>query len=163
MQPTPPPEEKPEPAEEPAQETAAVESEGPSAPQGEPGGVQGGIEGGVLGRIAVAPPPPPPSAPVNIAPNVGAAHRLSNLEDPRYRPSLPPNLNRPGITIWGVFRICVAADGRVSQVTMLKSANPQVDYLWMAKIRNWQYRPYSVDGRPVSFCHPARIFVKSAD
>ena len=64
--------------------------------------------------------------------------------------------------VWGVFRICVAANGHVAGVTLIKSADPLVDHDWMAKIRSWQYRPYSVDGRPVPFCHPARIVVKSA-
>ena len=27
-----------------------------------------------------------------------------------------------------------------------------VDNEWMAKIRTWQYRPYSINGRPVPFC-----------
>ena len=124
------------------------------------GGVEGGVAGGVLGRVA----PPPPRRAVRAGehrPNVGAAHRLTDLEDPRYRPTLPAAINRPGMTIWGVFRICVSASGRVSEVTMIKSADPLVDNDWMAKIKTWQYRPYSVDGRPVPFCHPARILVKS--
>jgi hypothetical protein len=118
----------------------------------------------VAGGIAAPGPPRPqaPSPPVNIAPSVGAAHRLTDLNDSRYRPSLPPSINRPGMTVWGVFRICVSANGHVEGVTLVKSADPLVNNDWMAKIRTWEYRPYSVDGRPVPFCHPARIVVKSA-
>ena len=163
VQPTPPPEEKPRAGRGARQETAAVESEGPSAPQGEPGGVRGRRRG----RRAR----PDCGGPAAASPVRAGEHRAQRGSGPpadRSRgPSVPslaaPPSNRPGMTVWGVFRICVAADGRVSQVTMLKSADPLVDNDWMAKMRNWQYRPYSVDGRPVSFCHPARIFVKSAN
>jgi periplasmic protein TonB len=157
-EPAPEPAEKPEPAAAEVVEEAGDEA----APEGQVGGVAGGAAGGVLTSVAPSTAPVPPPPPVNIAPSVGAAHRLTNLEDPRYRPTLAPTLNRPGISIWGIFRICVSADGRVSGVTMLKSADPLVDQDWMAKIRSWQYRPYSVDGRPVAFCHPARIVVNSA-
>jgi periplasmic protein TonB len=158
----PPPEPtQPTPAALPAPPAESEEAKGDeSEPAGEPGGVPGGVAGGI------APPGPPrpaaPPPPVNIAPNVGAAHRLTDLNDPRFRPSLPPSINRPGMSVWGVFRICVSANGQVEAVNMVKSADPLVDNDWMAKIRTWRYRPYSVDGRPVPFCHPARIVVNSA-
>jgi periplasmic protein TonB len=143
----------------------AAEPEEEAADEGEPEGQAGGMVGGVAGGVPASVPPPkpvPPPPPVNIAPHVGEAHRLTDLEDVRYRPSLPPSINRPGMMVWGVFRICVAGDGHVSAVSIVKSADPLVDHDWMAKIKGWRYRPYSVDGRPVPFCHPARIVVKSA-
>jgi protein TonB len=147
--------------EEPAPVAEAEEAESDSAePEGQAGGQVGGVAGGVPTPPPPRPMPPPP--PVNIAPSVGEAHRLSDLEDPRYRPTLPPPINRPGMIVWGVFKICVGADGHVSNVSIIKSADPLVDQDWVGKIRGWQYRPYSVDGRPVPFCHPARIVVKSA-
>ncbi len=149
--------------EEPAPVAQAEEAESEAA---EPEGQAGGVAGGVAGGFPAPPPPPPkpmpPAPPVNIAPSVGEAHRLTDLDDVRYRPSLPPSINRPGMMVWGVFKICVGADGHVSNVSIIKSADPLVDQDWVGKIRNWQYRPYSVDGRPVPFCHPARIVVKSA-
>jgi protein TonB len=158
VQPAPPPVEQP-PEEKPAEVAEAGEQE-ESAPEGQPGGVEGGVAGGVLGRIdPTPPPPPPPTAPITIAPSVGASYRLTDLDDPRYRPSLPSAINRPGMSVWGVFRICVAANGNVSDVTIIKSADALVDNDWIAKMKTWRYRPYSVDGRPVPFCHPARIVV----
>jgi periplasmic protein TonB len=160
VQPAPTPEQPPE--EKPAEVAEAPEAPEPElgAAEGQPGGVEGGVAGGVLGRIDPTPPPPPkPSPPISVAPSVGASYRLTDLEDPRYRPSLPSAINRPGMSVWGVFRICVAADGHVTEVTVIKSADALVDNDWVAKMKTWRYRPYSVDGRPVPFCHPARIVV----
>jgi hypothetical protein len=115
---------------------------------------------------AAAPPPPATrpvveAPPIMLAPNVGSGQRLSDLNDPRFRPTLPPSLNRGGIVVWGLFRICVTATGRVKDVKVLKSADPQVDHGWSEIIQRWEYRPYSIEGRPVAFCHAARIEVRS--
>ena len=40
---------------------------------------------------------------------------------------------------------------------MIKPADPLVNDDWMAKIKLWKYKPYSVNGRPVPFCHPVRM------
>ena len=45
---------------------------------------------------------------------------------------------------------------------MIKAADPLVNDDWMAKIKLWKYKPYSVNGRAVPFCHPARIEVRLA-
>ena len=39
---------------------------------------------------------------------------LTDLNDPRFRPSLPTPLNRAGIAAHGVFRICLSKTGRVT-------------------------------------------------
>jgi protein TonB len=131
-------------------------------------GVAGGTEGGIAGGVttAAAPPPPAPrpvveAPPIMLAPNVGSGQRLSDLNDPRFRPTLPPSLNRGGIVVWGLFRICVTATGRVKDVKILKSADALVDHSWSEIIHRWEYRPYSIEGRPVAFCHAARIEVRS--
>jgi hypothetical protein len=31
----------------------------------------------------------------------------------------------------------------------------------MAKMKLWEYRPYSVNGRPVPFCSPVRVQVQA--
>jgi hypothetical protein len=106
-----------------------------------------------------APPPPRHEEPATILlpPNVGSGQRLSDLNDPRFRPGLPPQLNRAGMIVWGLFRICVAVDGHVDNVKIIKSADALVDDRWLAVIRSWQYRPYSIEGRAVPFCHAMRI------
>jgi hypothetical protein len=97
-----------------------------------------------------------------LPPTIGSGQRLSDLNDPRYRPSLPPSLNRGGMVVWGLFRICVTTNGRVKDVKILKSADTLVDNSWSEVIARWEYRPYSIEGRPVPFCHAARIEVRAA-
>jgi periplasmic protein TonB len=123
--------------------------------EGVEGGVEGGVPGGVVGSVGES------TAPVMVAPNVGTGMRISDLGDPRYKPSLPPQLNRAGMMFWGLFKICVSASGAVTDVKVVKGADPLIDPEWVAKIKLWQYRPYTLNGRPVPFCHPARIEVRS--
>ena len=73
---------------------------------------------------------------------------LTDLNDGRFRPSLPPPLNSAGIAAHGVFRICLSEAGRVSHVEAVKATDPLVNERWMKVIRRWQYRPLSIDGRP---------------
>jgi hypothetical protein len=147
----------------PAEPTADV-PEGDLAATGP--GDSAGVAGGDEGVIAAAPPPPPsppvpPPAAINLAPQMGIQLRTTDLNDPRFRPTLPPALNRGGMVVVGLFRICVSPQGQVKDVSVLKSADPLVDQSWAAVIRTWEYRPYSVAGHAVAFCHAARIEVRA--
>jgi hypothetical protein len=172
--PKPKPDELVQPAPEPvappeATEAAAVASEAPEADEsepGDPGGLPGGDIAGVAGGdpVAAAPAPPPPAAPaveINLTPSIGTQLRTTDINDPRFRPMLPPALNRNGMVVAGMFRICVAPDGHVKAVSIMKSADPLVDQVWTDVIRTWEYRPYSVGGQAVPFCHAARIEVRA--
>jgi hypothetical protein len=137
---------------------------------GEPG-TQQGAPAGMLGDMGVAavatiPPPVPPRRPelkpVTLPPSIGSGQRITDINDPRYRPSLPGALNRAGVMLWGLFRICVGADGDVTTVKVLKTAEPTVDGEWARVIQTWQYRPYSIDGRPTPFCHTMRLEVRGS-
>jgi hypothetical protein len=99
--------------------------------------------------------------PVMLGSSMGVSQRLSDLSDPRFRPSLPPPLNRPGTTLRGLFKICVSAGGQVSDVKVLRSADPLVDGDWTAVIRRWQYKPFNLNGHPTPFCHPLTLEVQS--
>jgi hypothetical protein len=92
---------------------------------------------------------------------MGVSQRISDLSDPRFRPSLPPALNRPGIIVSGLFRICVSVAGQVDDVKILRSADPLVDGDWTAVIRRWQYRPFTLKGRATPFCYPLTLEVQS--
>ena len=74
---------------------------------------------------------------------------------------MPAALNRAGMTVWGMFKICVTAPGTVQDVKVIKTADPLADNDWMAKMRTWPYKPYSVNGRPVPFCYPVRLTVSA--
>lgn len=140
----------------------ADEAEGSA--DGVEGGSADGVAGGVVAQAPPPPPPPPPKPkedpkPIMLPPNVGQGYRVTDINDPRFRPSLPPPLRRAGMMVWGLFRICVSTEGHVSEVKVLKSADSLVDDDWLATIRRWEYRPYSLDGRNIPFCHAARISV----
>jgi protein TonB len=130
-------------------------------PEEEDDGVEGGVEGGVAGGTLGGVPQQQETAKL-LPPAVGSGQRISDIvNDPRYRPTLPPALNRSGMRVWGLFKICVSAQGAVTNVQVLKSADKLVDNDWIAKMKTWQYRPYSINGRPVPFCHPMRLEVQA--
>jgi protein TonB len=100
--------------------------------------------------------------PVTVPVAVGAGQRITDVGDPRFRPSLPGPLNRAGVMLWGLFEICVGTDGSVTAVKVLKTAAPEVDDEWARVIRTWRYRPYALEGRAVPFCHTMRLEVQGA-
>jgi protein TonB len=129
--------------------------------EGVEGGVEGGVAGGVVGGMVGA---PPTATATLLPPRVGAGQLISDvLHDSRYTPSLPPQLNRAGMVVWGLFKICVSIEGKVTEVKIVKGADPLVDGPWIEKIRTWQYRPYSINGRPVPYCYPMRLEVRSSN
>jgi protein TonB len=151
---------------EKAAEEPPAEKEEEGEAEGEAGGSEGGVAGGVVGGVASGAPAPEPKKPaepvaVLLPPKVGASQRISDLEDPRYRPVLPAILNRPGMVVRGLFRICVSVQGQVTDVKIVRSADPMVDNDWTTVIRRWQYRPFTLDGRPTPFCHPLMLEVRS--
>jgi protein TonB len=142
---------------------AIVQPKEKEEPEEEDDGVEGGVEGGVAGGVLGAVPVATETAKL-LPPNVGSGQLISDVRnDPRFKPGLPPALNRAGMIVWGLFKICVTGQGTVSSVSILKPADPLVNDAWIAKIRTWQYRPYSINGRPVPFCHPMRVEVRSAN
>jgi hypothetical protein len=97
-----------------------------------------------------------------LPPSIGKGQLLSDMvNDPRYRPHLPPSLNIAGSVYWGLFKICVNTDGAVQSVQLLKSAHPDVDDAWVALIRTLEHRPYSVGDKLVPYCYPMRLEVRS--
>ena len=137
--------------------------EKPPEPEEEDDGVEGGVEGGVAGGTVGGVVGSTGQGPVMLAPNIGSGQNLTDMHDPRYTPSLPPQLNRAGMSLWGLFKICVSAQGAVTSVNVMKPADPLVDNDWMAKMKLWKYKPYSVNGRPVPFCTPVRVQVTATN
>ena len=148
--------------EEPAAEAEETEGEAQGESGGTAGGVAGGVGGGIAEAPAVAAAPPVDPPPLNLSPRLGAAQRLSDINDPQFRPSLPPALNRPGMVVRGLFRICVSKEGQVTEAKLLSSGDAPVASQWITVIRRWQYKPLTVDGRPTRFCHPLMVEVQSA-
>jgi protein TonB len=132
-------------------------------PEEEDDGVEGGVEGGVAGGVVGGMGDQPTQTATLLPPRVGTGQLISDvINDPRYTPSLPPQLNRAGMVVWGLYKICVSVSGQVTDVKVIKPADPLVEGAWIAKIRTWQYRPYSINGRPVPYCYPMRLEVRSS-
>jgi TonB family protein len=103
---------------------------------------------------------PPPA---RISAEVGASQRLADLNDEQYRPRLPADLIPAGAIRAAELDVCVSAAGQVTSVAVTQSSGHKaIDDAWVAATKTWPYRPYSVDGRAVPFCHPVRAEIPRA-
>ena len=98
--------------------------------------------------------PPPPTT--FVAPNVASGQLAIDPHAEPYRVKLPPALNRAGMRLWLLAKICVRSDGQVERVSLIRGADGTLDPLVLAMLKTWRYRPYSVNGRPVPFCTNVR-------
>jgi periplasmic protein TonB len=98
--------------------------------------------------------PPPPST--FVAPNIASGQLAIDPQAAPYRVTLPPALNRAGMRLWLLAKICVRSDGQVERVSLIRGADSTLDPLVVATLKTWRYRPYSVNGRPVPFCTNVR-------
>ena len=113
-------------------------------------------------RLQIGRPAWDPEKAVMVAPNVGTGLRLTNVHEAPHRPTLPPELNRDGNILWGIYKVCVGRNGQVAHVNAIKSANhPGLDARWIGVIRGWRYKPHVVNGESVPFCHPMRLEVRA--
>jgi outer membrane biosynthesis protein TonB len=75
---------------------------------------------------------------------------------------LPPAFNLAGNTYWALFKVCSGVNGKVTTVQMMRSTGePEIDELWVRTIKQWEYTPTCVEGRPVTTCTPLRLKVSS--
>jgi len=144
VQPQERPKEQPKPKEE--------EQDEPDQPGGVEGGVKGGVQGGVVGGVVGA--PVANDAPRILPPAVGKQLLLTDPDDERYRVKLPEVMERAGIVAKAIVRICVSAQGTVTDVKVLKGAGPAIDPQIPGVLRTWKYKPYTLDGKPTPFCFP---------
>jgi serine/threonine protein kinase/outer membrane biosynthesis protein TonB len=78
-----------------------------------------------------------------------------------YRVRLPPSLARAGMQFSAVVRLCVSAQGSVTEVRILKSADPTIDSQIPAVLGRWRYRPLIADGKPTPFCYVLKYDIAS--
>lgn len=81
---------------------------------------------------------------------------LIDPNDEQYKVKLTPALERAGMNFWAVLKICVSPQGNVTDVKIVRPADPAIDAQFPALIGKWKYRPYLVDGRPTAFCYLLR-------
>jgi protein TonB len=124
------------------------------------GGVKGGVQGGVVGGVVGAP-PVKDAGPRLLAPQVARGLLLIDPSDERYRVSLPPALERAGATLSAIVRVCVSAQGTVTEVRIVRGAGPAVDGQIPAVLGRWRYRPLTIDGKPTPFCYPLKYEISA--
>jgi len=138
----------------PAEEKPAPDEK--DDPHGQEGGEKGGVQGGVQGGVVGAPVPPTPKM---LGAKVAHLQLLINPDVDPYKVQLPPaleRLTRAGAQVSAVVRVCVSAHGDVTDVKVLRGADPAIDPQIPVVLRRWRYRPYQVDGRPEAFCYNFR-------
>ena len=124
------------------------------------GGVKGGVQGGVVGGVIGAPAVKDPG-PRLLAPQVAKGLLLIDPNDERYRVALPPALERGGITLSAIVRVCVSAQGAVTEVRIVRGAGPAVDPQIPSVLGRWRYRPLLLDGKPTPFCYPLKYEISA--
>lgn len=141
---------KPAPREEPEPEKEEEKAE----EGGVEGGVAGGVKGGVVGGVVGA-----PASPAVLNANVARAQLLIDPNAEQYKVRLPPALARSGGEFAAVVRVCVSDQGAVTQVKVLRGADPAIDPQIPIVLGRWRYRPYQENGRPRPFCYLLRYEV----
>ena len=87
--------------------------------------------------------------------------RLTDIDQPPHRPTLPPDLNRAGFIIWGLYKVCVGTEGRVTQITTIKPAHDAaLDERWYKAMSTWRYQARLENGQPKPFCFSERLEVR---
>jgi protein TonB len=120
---------------------------------GVPGGVPGGLFGGVVGGVAEVPMPPPPAAPP--APVARPPVRTGGqIKAPalvkRVPPVYPPLAGTAQVQGVVILEATVGRDGRVEDVTVLRSA-PLLDRAAIDAVRQWIYDPLLLNGKAERF------------
>jgi protein TonB len=125
--------------------------------EGVPGGVAGGVPGGIVGgvvgglpHVGPPPPPPPPPPPQPRAPvRAGGQIQPPSLIE-RVPPVYPPLAVSAGIQGVVILEATVGQDGRVEEVSVLRSVG-LLDRAAMEAVRQWRYEPLLLNGLPVRF------------
>ena len=110
-----------------------------------------------LAAKAIAPPPPPAPA----APSAEAmVDRTPRIYSPSDTEVVPPVTVRqevpqyPGRVLVGgslMMDVIIDVDGSVESATMGGQPNPAYDRLLLQAAKTWQYRPATLNGRPVKY------------
>ena len=97
-----------------------------------------------------------------LSSEAGSLLRLSDTQMPPLGLTLPPHLNRAGMVIWGLYKLCLGTKGEVTKVTTIKPAHDGVDADWIPVLSTWRHKPYLVDGTPTPVCYVTRVEVHAA-
>ncbi len=92
---------------------------------------------------AQAPDPPEVSSPVHLAPEAAAA-----LVEKRVPAVYPGKASQKGVQGSVVLRVIIAENGDVKDASVV-SGDPELTQAAIDSMRQWKYKPYAVDGKPV--------------
>jgi len=98
-------------------------------------------------------PPSPPPAPSSAKPNEPLIYGLNdpNVVAPiTIRQSLPV-VDGVFAVRQGIIEVIINEAGEVESATMRMSVNPVYDRLMLATVKNWRYKPATLNGVPVKF------------
>lgn len=96
-------------------------------------------------------------APTMLSMAIAKSQLLTDPEkDRRYRFAIPPELNRAGVRMFALVKICISRAGDVQSASLVKSMDPAADPLLIAKVKTWKYRPFAINGHRVPFCYNLR-------
>jgi outer membrane biosynthesis protein TonB len=128
------------------------DDEGEADDIGSEGGVVGGVVGGLVGERLV-PPAPSEAGPKQLTARAGQSLLAIDPNVSPYKVDLPEEYVQRGEEYHATISICVAADGSVSSVEILKPSIPIIDRQIPKVVPLWKYHPYLVDGKPTPFCY----------
>jgi serine/threonine-protein kinase len=117
--------------------------------------------------VATQPPPAPiltasankPAKPVKVrqvASRLGHARLAVNPLSGPYRVHVPPALQRTGQDFEATVNICVAPNGSVSSVKIVRSAGLMIDTQVTNALSRWRYRPLVENEQATPFCYVLR-------
>jgi len=114
------------------------------------------VEGdGCSSTCRIEPPPPPPKPAIaSVLPSVLQGLRVSGETQLHPSEATQSSMIRSGISrASGTVRVCISTDGDVASATMAKPTTyAEYDATILSAVKNWRYRPYTLDGTPVPAC-----------
>ena len=113
-------------------------------PGGVPGGQMGGVIGGVIGGVGGAPPPPKPS---QTRIRQGGAVTAASLVN-RVQPNYPPLARQTRISGTVRLHAIISKSGSVESLEVM-SGHPLLVQAALDAVRQWRYRPTTLNGEPV--------------
>ena len=115
---------------------------------GVPGGVAGGQVGGVIGGVLSSAPAAVPkvATPQKVRVSQGV---VSGLLQHKVEPQYPPAARSARIQGAVVLKATIGKDGRVNDLQVV-SGHPMLAQAALSAVKQWRYKPYYLNGEPVS-------------
>jgi periplasmic protein TonB len=116
-------------------------------PGGVPGGIAGGSVGGVIGGVLSS---TPAALPTKITPQRVRVSQgvTSGLLVKKVTPSYPPLARQARIQGAVVLHAVIGKDGKVQNLQVV-SGHPMLTQSAIQAVKQWQYKPYFLNGQPV--------------